>query len=157
MIITRAWVHPVVMAGWQAEDRHMSKFKIGDRVIVKNAASTMCKVGDVGVIIGVQDAGACVHREGIDPLTAGWWFDADHLAHVVNHPTVTAAHAAIDRLATHLEREATEHVHALDALRAECESLRAINGNLREEVARLTHIVEESRRIHEVNAAVDLG
>lgn len=62
------------------------------------------------------------------------------------------AHAAIDRLVTHLEREATEHVHALDALRAECESLRTINGNLREEVARLTHLVEESRKIHDVNA-----
>lgn len=60
------------------------------------------------------------------------------------------AHAAIDRLVAHLERQATEHVHALDALRAEVESLRTQNEHLR-------HLVEESRKIHEVNAGVDLG
>lgn len=56
------------------------------------------------------------------------------------------AHAAIDRLVTHLERQATEHVHALDALRAEeVEALRAQNEHLR-------HLVEESRKVHEANA-----
>lgn len=150
----------------------MSKFKIGDRVRLLSDATDKItasgrpapefgKRGEIGIIEKIDDEGdICV--DGVGTCGSGY-FHPDQLEHVdapvqpVDHPTVTAAHAAIDRLVTHLEREATEHVHALDALRAECESLRAINGNLREEVARLTHLVEESRRIHEVNAAVDLG
>lgn len=42
----------------------------------------------------------------------------------MNSKIITDTHAAIDRLVAHLERQATEHVHALDALRAEVESLR---------------------------------
>jgi hypothetical protein len=41
------------------------------------------------------------------------------------------AHAAIERLVAHLERQATEHIHALDALRAENEALRTQNAHLR--------------------------
>ena len=44
---------------------------------------------------------------------------------------ITDTHAAIDRLVAHLERQATEHVHALDALRAENEALRTQNAHLR--------------------------
>jgi len=88
-----------------------------------------------------------------------------------------AAHDAIDRLVADLERQANEHVHALDALRAENEALRTQNERLRRslaetqdgmggighmtqtiadlngEVARLRHLVEESRKVHEMNAA----
>lgn len=60
-----------------------------------------------------------------------------------------AALAAIARLADAGHRAANEHVHALDALRAENEALRTQNEHLR-------HLVEESRKVHEANA-VDLG
>ena len=151
----------------------MSKFKVGDRVRLLSDAQTeggQCdrdfgRAGEVGVIGMSGGSWNGIHGwyvDGVGRFECGWFAD-EQLEHVgapvqpVAHPTVTAAHAAIDRLVTHLEREATEHVHALDALRAECESLRTINGNLREEVARLTHLVEESRKIHEANASVDLG
>lgn len=38
---------------------------------------------------------------------------------------------AVRDLVRHLERQATEHVHALDALRAEVEALRVQNAHLR--------------------------
>jgi len=50
-----------------------------------------------------------------------------------------AAHAAITRLADAGHRKANEHAHALDALRAEVESLRTINAGLRERLADLEH------------------
>lgn len=49
----------------------------------------------------------------------------------MNSKIITDTHAAIDRLVAHLERQATEHVHALDALRAEVEALRKQNAHLR--------------------------
>lgn len=123
----------------------MSKFKVGDRVRVRNPASTMCAAGDVGVVIGVQTDGVCVYREGIDNIGTGWWLAHNnvepyerptHLRDpqppVTHHDRVVAdTHAAIDRLVAHLERQATEHVHALDALRAEVEALRTQNAHLR--------------------------
>ena len=45
-----------------------------------------------------------------------------------------AAHAAIARLADAGHRAATEHAHALDLLRAQVESLRAINAALRHRI-----------------------
>jgi len=45
-----------------------------------------------------------------------------------------AAHAAIARLADAGHRKATEHAHALDLLRAQVESLRAINAGLRQRI-----------------------
>ena len=48
-----------------------------------------------------------------------------------------ACHAAIHRLADAGHRAANEHSHALDALRAEVESLRVINKGLRERLAAL--------------------
>jgi hypothetical protein len=54
---------------------------------------------------------------------------------------LTTAHdratAAIKALADAGHRKATEHVHALDALRAEVEALRTQNGHLRERLAAL--------------------
>jgi predicted type IV restriction endonuclease len=47
------------------------------------------------------------------------------------------AQAAIKALADAGHRKATEHAHALDALRAEVESLRTINAGLRAENDRL--------------------
>lgn len=52
----------------------------------------------------------------------------------MNSKIITDTHSAIDRLVAHLERQATEHVHALDALdalRAEVEALRTQNAHLR--------------------------
>jgi hypothetical protein len=52
-------------------------------------------------------------------------------------PLTTAhdrAQAAIKALADAGHRAATEHVHALDLLRAQVESLRTINANLRERI-----------------------
>jgi uncharacterized coiled-coil DUF342 family protein len=57
-----------------------------------------------------------------------------------------AAHAAIDRLADAGHRKATEHAHALDALRAEVEALRTQNRHFRERLAAL-----------DVAAPVDVG
>lgn len=140
----------------------MSKFKVGDRVRVRNPASTMCKAGDVGVVIGVQDDCACVHRENVDNLGTGWWLAdgnleyvhrptvnldyTDHQPPVAHHDRVVAdTHAAIDRLVAHLERQATEHVHALDALRAENEALRTQNAHLR-----ALQAAQEAKQVREV-------
>lgn len=80
----------------------MSKFKIGDQVIV-----------------GVRDGAIVTMAHANQPT-------------VTHHDRVVAdTHAAIDRLVAHLERQATEHVHALDALRAEVEALRKQNAHLR--------------------------
>jgi uncharacterized coiled-coil DUF342 family protein len=61
------------------------------------------------------------HRDMTDPLTT---------AH-------DRAQAAIKALADAGHRAATEHAHALDALRAEVEALRAQNRHLRERLAAL--------------------
>jgi hypothetical protein len=50
-----------------------------------------------------------------------------------------AAHHAITRLADAGHRLANEHAFAVDLLRAQVESLRAINANLRERLEDLEH------------------
>ena len=47
------------------------------------------------------------------------------------------AHAAIDALTNAGHRAANEHAHALDLLRAQVESLRAINAGLRKRIEEL--------------------
>lgn len=58
-----------------------------------------------------------------------------------------AAEAAIARLADAGHRLANEHAHALDALRAEVESMRRQNQALRERVAELEHRCEHTAEV----------
>jgi hypothetical protein len=58
-----------------------------------------------------------------------------------------AAHAAIARLADAGHRAAHEHAHALDLLRAQVESLRAINAGLRERIEVLEHRVTHTAEV----------
>jgi hypothetical protein len=72
------------------------------------------------------------------------------------------AQAAIDALANAGHRAAHEHAHALDLLRAQVESLRAINAGLRERIEVLEHRCEHTAEVlapvdTDVASPVDVG
>lgn len=93
------------------------------------------------------------------------------MSHDTDRARLDAIHrrviAAIGDMAAEGERQANQHAFANDALRAENASLRIVAHNLRTqrdedvarinaleaELARVQHLLDESRRAHEANAA----